>query len=122
MAYKDNLEVPSSARLEARLGERLARLRLSRNITQKQLAGDAGIGIRTLRRFEAGEGSSLDTLMRLLIALGIERSLDAVIPDPNIRPVERVRLKGRERRRARPGGDERPPEPWSWGDGEAADD
>ena len=47
--------------LEFEIGSRLARLRLSHNVTQSMLAKDAGIGLRTLRRLETGESSSFDT-------------------------------------------------------------
>lgn len=110
------------SRHEAKLGERLAHLRLSRNVTQGELARDAGIHLRTLRRLESGEGASLDTFIRVLVALGIEGNLDLLVPDPGIRPIERVRLKGHERRRARASGKEQPDEPWQWGDDEVNND
>lgn len=44
--------------LGVELGHRLAKLRLSRNVTQRRLADDAGIGLRTLRRIEADQPSS----------------------------------------------------------------
>ena len=44
----------TSGGLCAELGARLAKIRLSRNITQEALAREAGIGVRTLRRLEAG--------------------------------------------------------------------
>jgi transcriptional regulator with XRE-family HTH domain len=36
------------------LGDRLAAQRLNRNLTQRQLADDAGVALNTLRRLEAG--------------------------------------------------------------------
>ena len=36
------------------IGERLARLRLARNLTQDQLAQQAGLGLRTVQRLELG--------------------------------------------------------------------
>jgi transcriptional regulator with XRE-family HTH domain len=92
--------------------------RLSRNITQQQLAEEAGVSTRTIRRLEKGQGVSLDTFIRVLSALRIQHSLEGLLPDPTVRPIERVGLGTRERKRARPVplSQERPA--WSWGDGE----
>ena len=50
----------TSQQIEQEIGQRLARLRLARNVTQANLAEKAGIGVRTLRRLEAGDPSTLD--------------------------------------------------------------
>jgi len=111
----------SSSQIEADLCERLGRTRLSRNITQAQLATHAGVSPRTIGRLEKGEGVSLDTFIRVLMALGIQRNLAAALPDPTVRPVERVASAGAERRRARPRKSPAPLETWTWGDERIAD-
>lgn len=109
----------SEAALQARidrLGERLAATRLSRNMTQRQLAADAGVSLNTLRRLEGGENASLDTLVRVLDALDLADRLDVLTPALDVRPVDRVRMTTRaERKRARP---QKPAvaAPWTWGD------
>lgn len=117
MSYKINFSIASSGQIEAALCERLESIRLSRNVTQAQLAGEAGVSLRTIGRLEKGEGVSLDTFIRVLTALGIQANLGTLLPDPAVRPVERVGIGGAERRRARPvkPSGERPA--WSWGDG-----
>lgn len=82
------------------LGERIEKYRLLKNITQADLADDAGIGERTLRRLEAGEGGTIDTLMRVLNALEIPEGLEDLVPDHTIRPIERIRQTKTERSRA----------------------
>ncbi|QCL92364.1 MULTISPECIES: helix-turn-helix domain-containing protein [Agrobacterium tumefaciens complex] len=83
------------------LGTRLARVRLSRNLTQARLAQEAGASLPSIKRLEAGRNSSLDTLLRVLRALNLgDRILD-ILPNPDVRPVERVQHDGHERRRAR---------------------
>ena len=104
----------TSRALRTELGRRLAKLRLARNVTQRVLAEDAGIGLRTLRRIEAGQPSSLDSLLRLAIVLGLADGLLKAVPSQEIRPIERVDSGGRERRRARPRKRGSPTEPWSW--------
>ena len=104
----------TSRALRTELGRRLAKLRLARNVTQRALAEDAGIGLRTLRRIEAGQPSSLDSLLRLAIVLGLADGLLKAVPSQEIRPIERVDSGGRKRRRARPRKRGSPTEPWSW--------
>lgn len=99
------------------LGERVARLRLARNLTQAQVAREAGIAVSSLKRMEAGGNTSLETLLRVLGVFGLERHLLEALPDPAVRPVERVRLGGRERKRARPAVADTPrASEWAWGE------
>ena len=102
--------------LQAKIGGRLARLRLARNATQRTLAGEAGVGLRTLRRLEGGQSTSLDTFLRVVIALGCGDDLLAALPAYDIRPIERVDARGAERRRARPRSQDSATTPWTSGD------
>jgi len=122
MAYKIEFSLATSEQIEAALCKRLESIRLSRNITQVQLAGKAGVSPRTIGRLEKGQGVSVDTFIRIMMALGIQQNLEALLPDPIVRPIERVGIGGGERKRARPNQsiDERPT--WSWGDGEEDDE
>ena len=106
--------------LELEIGRRFARLRLSRNVTQAALAEKAGIGLRTLRRLEAGEPSTMDTFLRIASALDLDEAILSALPEGDIRPIERVSKKGRERRRASPTSKRQEKSTWAWGD-EAGD-
>lgn len=122
MSYKIDFSVATSQQIEAALCKRLERIRLSRNVTQVQLAGEAGVSPRTIGRLEKGQGVSLDTFIRVLGALGIQQNLQSLLPDPTVRPIERITRGGGERKRARPGPSETPPAAWSWGDGQNDDE
>ena len=99
------------------LGERVARLRLSRNLTQAHVAREAGASVSSVKRLEAGENTSLDTLLRVLGVLGFDQRLLDALPDPTVRPVERVRHGGRERQRARAAPTAVPKATdWAWGE------
>jgi transcriptional regulator with XRE-family HTH domain len=100
------------------LGRRMARTRLERNITQEQLAREAGIGVATLERMEAGQATRTSSFIRVLRALGLLEGLDAALPEPTPSPLERLKLSGRERRRAATPRVRPPdaPSPWRWGD------
>jgi transcriptional regulator with XRE-family HTH domain len=101
--------------LQADLGQRLVRLRLARNVNQHDLARDAGVSRRTVTRLENGESVSLDTLLRVMRALGVAGRLATLLPDLDVLPIDRVRLKDKARRRARvkPAATKTP---WTWAD------
>ncbi|MCY4326987.1 MAG: helix-turn-helix transcriptional regulator [Rhodobacteraceae bacterium] len=116
MALQQQSSNRSPSKHERIVGQRVERLRLSRNITQADLAEQAGIGIRTLRRLEAGEGGTLDTFFRILSALKLDGNVELLIPDPAIRPIERVQMKGNERKRASSSQKRsKSKQPWRWG-------
>ena len=82
------------------LGSRFQRERLNRNLTQAELAKRAGIGMRTVRYLEAGQPTTVETLIRILRALDKLDALDALLPEPGSSPLQLAKLRGRERRRA----------------------
>ncbi|OHB25882.1 MAG: transcriptional regulator [Desulfuromonadaceae bacterium GWC2_58_13] len=99
------------------IGQRLNRRRVELNLTQAQLAEQAGIGKRTVERIEAGESTQLSTLVRIVRVLGLINALDAAIPASGPRPLDLLKLKGRERQRASSKNNQQPvDESWSWGD------
>lgn len=111
----------NSEQIAADLGAKLERIRLSRNLTQAQLADEAGVSKRTIMRLEHGLAPTLDTFLRVLLALGLSSNLDALLPDPDVRPIERVLNRGRERQRARPTTVKaKPATPFRWGDEDAS--
>lgn len=117
MSYNINFSVATSTQVEAALCKRLENIRLARNMTQVQLAREAGVSPRTIGRLEKGMGVSMDTFIRVLTVLGVQQNLEALLPDPTVRPVERIGIGGNERKRARPGPSGNAPTTWSWGDG-----
>jgi transcriptional regulator with XRE-family HTH domain len=102
------------------LGLRLSRWRLERNLSQTQLGEQAGLGRRTLQRLEAGEAVQLSSFIRVLRVLDLIDALDRLIPEPTPSPLERLKVAGRERKRARPrkaDPSDTQAGPWRWGDG-----
>jgi putative transcriptional regulator len=121
MSLKMDFSVAPIADVEADIGRRLESIRLAQNISQSDLAGEAGVSRRTITRLENGGGISVETLIRILRALGIADRLDALVPDPSVRPIDRVRLKGKQRQRARHAAGARQVE-WTWGNASEAND
>ena len=102
------------------LGERLARSRLNRNLTQAQLANEAGVSKRTVERIEAGHSTQLSNLIRVFRALGLLANFNLLIPEPIPSPIERLKLRGRVRERASASSrttlKELPTDEWTGGD------
>ena len=96
-----NLHSLTDAEVLAELGRRVRRRRLREDVPQAELAAAAGIGERTLRSLESGGDVQVSTLVRVLRALRRLDALDAVLPEPGASPMELLRSKGRERKRAR---------------------
>lgn len=82
------------------IGERIQRERLNQNLTQQELAERAGLGVRTVRSLEAGQKPTVETLIRVLRALGRLATLNTFLPEPGPSPLQLARLQGRERQRA----------------------
>ncbi len=102
------------------LGARLRGIRLERNLSQTDLAADAGIGRVTLQRLEEGQSASMTTFIRVLRALDLLDGIDGWIPQQTASPIEEMRRRGKQRKRAgtpRGDGDSQPgSKPWRWGD------
>jgi transcriptional regulator with XRE-family HTH domain len=115
------LELTDSAIL-AELGNRLERRRINANLTQAQLAQEAGIAKRTLERLESGASAELVTLIRVLRALGETQGLETLIPDLPRSPLALLKQHGRApkrashpRRKSTGTAEREPPGPWTWG-------
>jgi transcriptional regulator with XRE-family HTH domain len=116
MTHKVDFTTASSQGLIEALCKRLDEIRLSRNISQADLADEAGVSRSTLTRLADGQSISLDSFIRIMQALRLTDHLAALLPDPAVRPVDRVRLDGGERQRA--SGKRSATAPWTWGDTE----
>ena len=92
------------------MGERLRSQRLQQNLTVAELAAAAGVGTATVVRAEGGQNTSVETLVRMLRALGLLAALDSFLPEPTVSPLQLVELQGRPRRRARKRGSDRLPD------------
>jgi len=100
----------------AELGRRLARRRLDAGLTQADAAERAGIGKRTLERIEGGHDTQVGTLLRLLGALDLMDGVECLVPEIGLRPMELLKLKGKQRQRASSRQVAEPNEEWHWGD------
>ena len=82
------------------LAKRLAKIRKAHGYSQTELAKEAGIGVATLRRIEAGQDSQLETWLKILKALGMAHAIDALLPQTFNSPMAEA-LAGKSRKRAK---------------------
>lgn len=111
----NNLDQGSDEAILAELGARLGSARLTRNLTQAQLALDAGVSKRTVERIEAGRSTQLTSFIRILRTLGLLDGLESLLPPPQPSPMDLLRRAGKRPRRAT-GKKAASGEPWVWGD------
>lgn len=114
--FNIDFDTASAEQIGNALAERLRAIRLARNLTQADLAREAGVSLNTIARLEQGLCVSVQTLIRTLIALRLQQNLQALLPDPTVRPVERLQRGQALRRRARPVKARDRPREWTWGD------
>jgi transcriptional regulator with XRE-family HTH domain len=99
----------SPQELQTLLGEQLQQLRISKNLDQIATAEKAGVSEKTLRNLEAGRGSTVESLLRVLKALDSLDGLQLIAPKPSVSPLALLRRpepRKRVRRSAMPPGDQ----------------
>ena len=100
------------------LGERLAKVRLDHNLTQAQLAEQAGVSKSTVQRLESGSvATQLSGFIRVCRMLDLLERFDLLLPEPVPSPVVQLKRGGKKRQRASTAKSATPPpKKWQWGD------
>jgi transcriptional regulator with XRE-family HTH domain len=101
------------------IGRRLLGARLAKNLTQAQLAAEAGVSKRTIERLENGSvGTQLSGFVRVCRVLGVLARLDLFVPEAAPSPMAQLQSGGRVRRRASslPAKSAAPSAKWEWGE------
>ena len=110
---KINDQISDAAVLEE-LGQRIARYRLNRNMTQGALATESGVSTPTVQRLENGQSTQASNLIRILRTLKLLENLDALVPEPAISPLQQARMQGKTRQRASSPQKRQTPTRWTW--------
>ena len=114
-----NFKDMSDAASLMELGSRIAQYRLNNNLTQSNLAKEAGVSTLTIHRIEHGQSTQFSNLIRILRELNLIGNLEALIPEPAISPIQQIKMHGKKRQRASSRSEtSEPTEPWSWDDNE----
>ena len=83
------------------LGDRITQVRLAKNLTQAQLAIQAGISKRTVERLESGElATQMSAFIRVCRVLDLIEHFENLVPEPTPSPIAQLKTRGRIRRRA----------------------
>jgi len=98
------------------LGERLTRRRIDLGLTQTELSQRAGVGKRTVERLEAGHSTQMSNFVRILRALDLLDEMLAIVPETGPSPMDLLKLKGKERKRAYSGRNATARTAWTWND------
>ena len=81
------------------LGRRIEQLRLEQNISQQQLADEIGLSRVSYRNLVKGSGK-FENIIAVLRVLDKLDSLENLIPETGFSPMEQLKLKGKQRKRA----------------------
>lgn len=98
------------------LGGRLAQHRLALEMPQAELAAQAGVSKRTVERIEAGATTQMSTMIRILRALNLFDCVETMVPDTKPGPMDLLKLKGKDRKRASRRKTRSSGRQWRWGD------
>ena len=89
----------SPAAIAAELGERLQQARLNADMTQAEVARQAGITRKLVGRAEKGS-AQLETMIAIMQALNLTDQLEVFLPAQEISPIQLVKMQGQKRQRA----------------------
>lgn len=93
------MENENPVAIAEQLGARLKQARLNADLTQTEVARQAGVSRKTLINAEKGK-VQLDAFVAILLVLKLTDSLDNFLPVPAISPLQLVKLQGKKRQRA----------------------
>ena len=114
---RKEITTSDAIQLEA-IAKRLTQARIRMELTQAELAKEAGIGKRTVERLEAGESVQLNSFIRVLRVLELLDIFTTLLPDPQPTPMQLLKLKTEEPQRVYKSrkNKEPPRKPWVWGE------
>lgn len=93
------------------LGKQIKSYRIMKEMSQQELADRSGVSKRSISRLEQGETVQVDSLFKVLMALGLGENIELLVPDQTKRPsyylenkenhAKRVRKKREQKREFR---------------------
>lgn len=86
-----DLPIKSPADLQQELGKAVRSLRISQHFTQQDVAAKAGVSHKSVAKLERGEGSTVETFVRVLLALKATQLIENLAPQSQISPLALLR-------------------------------
>ena len=84
------------------IGKGIKQMRLNKNLSQEELASRSGLGRVTISKMENGRAATLLTLVQVLRALERLEILDVFKEEPEISPIQLLKLQEQQRKKASP--------------------
>ena len=81
------------------VGLRIEQMRLEQNLTQQQVADEVGLSRVSYRKLVAGVGK-FENVVAVLRVLGRLDLIEPLVAETIFSPIEQLKLKGKQRRRA----------------------
>lgn len=81
------------------LSRRARSARLAANLTQQGLAERAGVSLGTLKRFESTGAASIEAVVRIAVALRMERGFEHLFQPPRFTSIDEVIAAPKKRQR-----------------------
>jgi len=112
-------QIESEKAILKEFGSRIKQYRISRNITQHQLAQKCGVSVSTLMRIENGDDTKWTTIIKILSEFSLLENLDLLIPE--LQPDYKAMFEEKAiRKRARPAR-QKTDNDWIWGEDKEAE-
>lgn len=94
-----NLDAMTNQSIATEVGLRIEQMRLEQNLTQQQVADEIGLSRVSYRKLVAGAGK-FENIIAALRVLGRLDLLEPLVAETIFSPIEQLKLKGKQRRRA----------------------
>ena len=94
-----NIETMTNQTIAQEIGNRIEQMRLEQNLTQQQIADEVGLSRLSYRRLAQGSGK-LENVIATLRVLGRLDLFEQLVSEISFSPMEQLKLKGKQRRRA----------------------
>ena len=100
MITEYGIEAKSNAEIISELGVRFKEYRLFRNLTQKEVAEQAGVSIFTISQFEKGMAHNIGfgTILSLLRCIGFLEDVEKILPPLPLLPSQ-IKLLAKEKKK-----------------------
>ena len=96
------------------IGHRIKSRRIALAITQKNLALESGVSLRTINNLENGKNVSLNNLVSILRVIRVVDNIDLLVPENKTNPMDILDLGHSRKRVSKLKHDKK--STWKWGD------
>ena len=84
------LEQKNSPQIAGKIAQRVQKRRKERHFSQSELASLAGVSFASYKRFEQKHEISFDSLIKIAIALDMEKDFDSLFATPQFSSIEEL--------------------------------